>query len=267
MNKVNNEDKQNLNSIKFLYKLNTEGQIPTLFHEVKKAKQQAFNISNAIKERLLEIRKQFEEEQKQFVKAETNIDVVEHESKVERSTKRVQEDEKSFAELFASSIAGGSEDNLESDAGDLEDKKTNSKQDSFITADKKKEEVVDNKAEKASSENLNIIKNQNVVDTKVEVSSKNDFRTQKPYSQPQNSTQFRNNNQRQPYQNANTQNKSNFYQKQYNSNYQNSRENNLQSQNNNNFQRKQYIPNQNYNNRFNNQNRFQQRPSGSQNFQ
>jgi len=263
LNKVSNEDKQNLNSLKFLYKLNTEGQIPTLFHEVKKAKQQAYNISNAIKERLLEIKKQFEEEQKRLVKTEASIDVVEHESKVERKIKKAEEDEKSFAELFASSISSDSE---------LDKEKENynnlsNKSDDALSKENSNEDKTSQSKENVNEQKSNSVEKQSVQPSKIQVVPQNNYKTQNNFAQGQNQNQFKNNT-RQPYQNGNTQNRNNFYQKQqYNPNYQSSRENNSQFQNNN-FQRKQYIPNQNFNNRFNNnQNRFQQRPNGNQGFQ
>ena len=63
MSEINNEEKQqSINNIKSLYKMNTEGLIPSLFHEVKKAKQQSFNLLNSYKEKLANIK--FEQENK-----------------------------------------------------------------------------------------------------------------------------------------------------------------------------------------------------------
>jgi len=103
LSEINNEEKQqNINNIKALYKVNAEGEIPTLFHEVKKAKQQVFAIANSLKERIAFIKNEQTQAQKQLVKEETGIDVKENVSKVVRSQQKAQEDEKSFAELFAS---------------------------------------------------------------------------------------------------------------------------------------------------------------------
>lgn len=104
MSEINNEEKQNINNIKALYKINSEGTIPSLFHEVKKAKQQVFALTNSVKERILDIKREQEEKQKQLVKEQTGIEVKDHVSKVAKTAQKVQEEEKSFAELFASSV-------------------------------------------------------------------------------------------------------------------------------------------------------------------
>ncbi|MBQ3047644.1 MAG: translation initiation factor IF-2 [Clostridia bacterium] len=104
MSEINNEEKQqNINNIKALYKVNTDGEIPALFHEVKKAKQQIFAIANSLKERITFIKNEQVQTQKQFVEAETGIEVKENVSKVSKIKQQPQE-EKSFAELFASTI-------------------------------------------------------------------------------------------------------------------------------------------------------------------
>ena len=106
MSEINNneEKQQNINNIKALYKVNADGEIATLFHEVKKAKQQIFVLANSLKERIANIKMQEVQAQKQKIQEETGIEVKEHVSKIERTQQKVEEDEKSFAELFASTM-------------------------------------------------------------------------------------------------------------------------------------------------------------------
>ncbi len=100
---MGNEDKR-IDSIKTLYKMNSDNDISKLFYEVKKAKQQAFSVINSLKDKLFEIKQKKEEEQKKLVEQTTGISVVPHVSKVEKTNIKKQEDEKSFAELFASQM-------------------------------------------------------------------------------------------------------------------------------------------------------------------
>ena len=96
MSEINNEEKQSINNIKTLYKMNTEGLIPSLFHEVKKAKQHTFNLLNSFKDRIASIKQEQENKLKlEFLKEqaklrEANFAANEAEEKV------------SFAELFES---------------------------------------------------------------------------------------------------------------------------------------------------------------------
>ena len=100
----NNEDKQGINNIKALYKMNADNIISNLFHEVKRIKQQAFNLTNTLKERINSIKLLKEQQQKEFVESETNIPVENFVSKIEKRQEKIEEDSKSFAELFASSM-------------------------------------------------------------------------------------------------------------------------------------------------------------------
>ena len=100
MSEINNEEKQqSINNIKSLYKMNTEGLIPSLFHEVKKAKQQSFNLLNSYKEKLANIK--FEQENK--VKQELQKEQAKQRL-AESASRPVKDDDSnvSFAELFES---------------------------------------------------------------------------------------------------------------------------------------------------------------------
>ncbi len=98
MSEINNEEKQNINNIKLLYKINADNVIPALFHEVKKAKQQTFALVNSYKDKLAEIKKEKETKLKQ----ELLKQVREQEEKAlnESSSIAVEKENVSFAELF-----------------------------------------------------------------------------------------------------------------------------------------------------------------------
>lgn len=96
MSEINNEEKQNINNIKLLYKLNADGVIPSLFREVKKAKQQTFALVNACKDKLAEIKKDKETKLKQ----ELLKQVREEEMASNKTSNSVEKETASFAELF-----------------------------------------------------------------------------------------------------------------------------------------------------------------------
>ena len=98
MSEINNEEKQNINNIKLLYKVNADGVIPSLFHEVKKAKQQTFNLVNSYKEKLADIKKAKETKLKQELLKQVRA---EEEKALSGKNSVIDEKESlSFAELF-----------------------------------------------------------------------------------------------------------------------------------------------------------------------
>lgn len=97
MSEINNEEKQNINNIKSLYKINADSLIPSLFREVKKAKQQSIALLNNLRDKLSEIKKDKETKLKQ----ELLKQVREQEEKASgNATRSSEEDTASFAELF-----------------------------------------------------------------------------------------------------------------------------------------------------------------------
>ena len=98
MSEINNEEKQNINNIKLLYKLNADGVIPSLFREVKKAKQQTFALVNSCKDKLAEIKKEKETKMKQEILKQAR-DV---ENANIKSADSNEKETASFAELFES---------------------------------------------------------------------------------------------------------------------------------------------------------------------
>lgn len=97
MSEINNEEKQNINNIKSLYKINADSLIPSLFREVKKAKQQSIALLNNLRDKLSEIKKDKETKLKQ----ELLKQVREQEEKASgNSARSSEEDTASFAELF-----------------------------------------------------------------------------------------------------------------------------------------------------------------------
>ena len=91
----NEEKQQNVNNIKSLSKLSSEGAVPSLFREVKRAKQQAATMLNALRERANVMRR--EEDDKARAEALR--------AQVQKRLSSVQskEHEQSFAELFEKS--------------------------------------------------------------------------------------------------------------------------------------------------------------------
>ncbi len=95
MSEINNEEKQNINNIKLLYKINADRVIPSLFHEVKKAKQQTFALLDSCKEKLAEIKKEKETKLKQELLKQARV-----EENVSSKSDSSEKETASFAELF-----------------------------------------------------------------------------------------------------------------------------------------------------------------------
>lgn len=105
MSEINNEEKQNINNIKSLYKMNADGLVPGLFHEVKKAKQQLFSLVSTYKDKIATIKQEQELKLKQELLKEQAKLVAQssEENKSNASKTKVEEEETlSFAELFES---------------------------------------------------------------------------------------------------------------------------------------------------------------------
>ena len=66
MGEVNNEEKQNLKSIKAVFELNNNSSITNLYNDVKKARQQLANFSNVLKDKYVSIKQKKEEEEKRI---------------------------------------------------------------------------------------------------------------------------------------------------------------------------------------------------------
>lgn len=154
MSEVNKQDKQNINNIKALYKLIADNQLPSLFREVKKAKNDILNLEKTFYDQIREEQRKRDEKQKL------------EQLKAQMSNKNDQVSQ-SFAELFA-----------KSNGEEVETKKEVEKQQKVeIVAEKevKKEKIeVDVKpvVDKQESPKV-VIPSQTVV-------SKNNF-AQKPY--------------------------------------------------------------------------------------
>ena len=91
----NEEKQQNVNNIKSLNKLSSEGVVPSLFREVKRAKQQAYNMLNALRERAAAVRR--EEDDK------ARAEALRAQAQKRLSSVQPKEAEQSFAELFEKS--------------------------------------------------------------------------------------------------------------------------------------------------------------------
>ena len=103
MSEINNEEKQNINNIKSLYKINADGLVPALFHEVKKAKQQAFSMVNMYKDRIANIKQEQEQKVKQeLLKEQAKLVAQRAEEQAKLKAEREAEEKISFAELFES---------------------------------------------------------------------------------------------------------------------------------------------------------------------
>ena len=97
MSEINNEEKQSINNIKSLYKMNAEGVIPSLFHEVKKAKQQTFNLLSNYKDKIASIKQEQENKLKlEFLKEQAKL------REANFAANKEEESSVSFAELFES---------------------------------------------------------------------------------------------------------------------------------------------------------------------
>lgn len=94
----NEEKQQNVNNIKSLSKLSSEGSVPSLFREVKRAKQQAITMLNALRDRANVVRR--EEEDK------ARAEALRVQAQKRLSSVQSKEAEQSFAELFEKSTGG-----------------------------------------------------------------------------------------------------------------------------------------------------------------
>ena len=88
MSEVNKQDKQNINNIKALYKLVADNQLPNLFREVKKIRNDLLNLEKSFFDQVREDKRKQEEKQKL------------EQLKAQMTTKK-EESSQSFAELFA----------------------------------------------------------------------------------------------------------------------------------------------------------------------
>ena len=105
MSEINNEEKQNINNIKSLYKMNTDGLVPGLFHEVKKAKQQLFSLVSTYKDKIATIKQEQEQKLKQELLKEQAKLVAQRAEENKTNVSKVNEvveENLSFAELFES---------------------------------------------------------------------------------------------------------------------------------------------------------------------
>ena len=66
MGEVNNEEKQNLKSIKAVFELNNSSSITNLYNDVKRARQQLANFSNVLKDKYVGIKQKKDEEEKRI---------------------------------------------------------------------------------------------------------------------------------------------------------------------------------------------------------
>ena len=97
----NNEEKQNLKNIKAIFELDKSSSIPKLYSDVKKARQQLANFSNALKDKYVGIKQKREDEEKkiEILKAkeasvaamEKKLAEIEGKQKPEVSTEKVVE--------------------------------------------------------------------------------------------------------------------------------------------------------------------------------
>ena len=204
MSEINNEEKQqSINNIKSLYKMNSEGTIPSLFHEVKKAKQYAFNLVNNYKERIVAIKQAEETKQKQeLLKAQAKAKALEN------AAKTVKEEENiSFAELFESKEAENKKETAKKETVAKEPAKTVAvaKEPVEVQSVKAQEPKVTNKPVEVAAHSQQNAQRENV---KQYTPKYNENRGQNPNYRPQqngfnNRNNFNNNQngfaQRQPY--------------------------------------------------------------------
>ncbi len=92
MSKIEKKEKQNIDNIKQLGQMNESGLVPSLFQQVKRAKQQALNVMASVREQLTTLQRQEEEKFRQ--------EAIKNQAEMMRSQKQ-SEDEKSFAELLS----------------------------------------------------------------------------------------------------------------------------------------------------------------------
>lgn len=87
-------ENKTIDNIKNLVKLNSEGTIPSLFHEVKRAKQQVINIISSLREELMNVRRIEEEKYKEEKERIQELRRLEAQREINTAP------ETSFAELF-----------------------------------------------------------------------------------------------------------------------------------------------------------------------
>lgn len=92
MSKINSNEKQNINNIKMLNEIEANGLVPSLFREVKKAKQQALNMTVNIRDQISSLQRQEEERVK--------LEAQKNQEKMKLDAKKESEKEASFAELY-----------------------------------------------------------------------------------------------------------------------------------------------------------------------
>jgi len=242
LSEINNEEKQSINNIKSLYKINADGLVPSLFHEVKRAKQQAFSLVNNYKDRLASLKQEQEQKLKQeLLKEQAKYVEANKQNNLEANTKTVRkpepEDNMSFAELFESN-----EKQQKLKQQSLQKKEETPSKSSISTSpatekqekanvEETKKEVAPVKAENASNNlqgNAKPMQNQNVkaegfksyTPRTNDNRQNNNFRNQGNYN---NQNNFNNNTQgnyrQNNYQGYNRQN--NFAQRPYNQEHQN----------------------------------------------
>jgi len=294
LSEVEKEEKQNINNIKQLYKLNNEGVIPTLFREVKKAKQQTFAIVNSLKEKLSNLKQLEVERQKQELLKEVRAK--------ELAVKKEQEKEEklSFAELFEQnermSRQQEKEDKIEvvAEKHVVEEKKEPEKMPEVVCVKEEKKEPVKEEVKVVAEKHIKEEKKENSdvsqVAPRVVAQQSNVISNaqQNTVKKDENSRPFtpRNNDRpnnfvRNQYSNNNNDRQNNFVRNQYNNgdnrqnggfnrgNYNNNYNDGFnRNQNNNGFNRngnEGYNRNSNYNNgNFARNNNFQQRPYNNQ---
>lgn len=86
------KEKQTIGNIKMLEELSNSGLVPSLFREVKRAKQQTINIINSFREQILSLQKQEEERVKQ--------EALKTQAKMKQEASVQNESKQSFADLF-----------------------------------------------------------------------------------------------------------------------------------------------------------------------
>ncbi len=86
------KEKQTIGNIKMLEELSNSGLVPSLFREVKRAKQQTINIINSFREQILSLQKQEEERVKQ--------EALKTQAKMKQEASVQNEPKQSFADLF-----------------------------------------------------------------------------------------------------------------------------------------------------------------------
>ena len=143
MSEINNEEKQNINNIKSLYKMNADGLVPALFHEVKKAKQQAFSMVSMYKDKLANIKQEQELKLKQeLAKEQAKLIAQRQQENIKVQKEKDPEENLSFAELF-------------------ESRERDNKKEKTIPVANKPQEIKETEDKKLVSVNVNSVRPQN----------------------------------------------------------------------------------------------------------